>query len=637
MKPRIIVTSPNSEFSRLVRQVSAEKNIKVKIIEAILEDASAQVRKAIEKDDYDVVVSRSRTAVALKQVVDIPVVTSEFSDFDLLLPLWEAKKLGQNIAYFDSTNNRIYKSEEFTDILGVDVHQYDYTTNEDLRENLKQAHRDGIDVVVSCSDFAKNIAISLGMKALVVSGSYRSVEQNLFKAVELVTIRKKDKEYYRRLSSMVQSVDEGVVCIDQLENILLINDYALSLLNIRKGDILENTPVSENKYLSTLLQIPRGNDNVFKVNDIEIVANRVSVEDENESFGEIFTFKKLSQLQQLEHKIRTESYKKGLFARFTFDDIITHDSTMKDIIKKAQSFSGVDATLLIIGESGCGKEMLAQGVHRASARANGPFVAINCAALPKDLLESEMFGYEEGSFTGARRGGKIGLFELAHKGTIFLDEIGSLPKNLQARLLRVLQEKVVMRIGGDSVIPVDVRCIAATNENLQEAITRGDFRHDLYFRINVLKLKVPALRERKKDITLLTDYFLANYNARFGKKVKQIPNVITDWMEHYSWPGNVRELENFIERLVVLANHSHLDKKWAQQLITEADEGILLSAHDNIGVRLGTLEEMEEQLISAAAEIYGTRKSDLAQLLGISRTTLWKKLNKTDHDRTRKG
>jgi transcriptional regulator with PAS, ATPase and Fis domain len=630
MKPRIIVTSPNSEFSKLVQQVSDEKNIKVKIIEAILEEAAAMVSEAVANDDYDVVVSRSRTAVALRQVVDIPVVTSEFSDFDLLLPLWEAKKRGNKIAYFDSTNNKIYKSEEFIDILGVNVQQYDYKTNEQLRENLKKAYQDGIDVVVSCSDFAKNIAITLGMQALVVSGSCRSVEQNLLRAEEIVSIRKKDKEYYRRLSSMVQSVDEGVVCVDQQKNILLINDYVLNLLNIRKKEIQENTPISENKYLSNLLDIPKGNDNIFKVNEIEVVANRVSVEDKNEYFGEIFTFKKLSQLQQLEQKIRTESYKKGLVARFTFDNIITHDSTMRDIIKKAQSFSGVDATLLIIGESGCGKEMLAQGVHRASTRSNGPFVAINCAALPKDLLESEMFGYEEGSFTGARRGGKIGLFELAHKGTIFLDEIGSIPKELQARLLRVLQEKVVMRIGGDSVIPVDVRCIAATNENLQEAIKRGDFRHDLYFRINVLKLKVPPLRERRKDILLLTDFFLANYNALFGKHIKRIPKVIIDWMESYSWPGNVRELENFIERIVVLANQNDLDQKWALQLISEADEGIILNSNDKIGIQLGTLEEMEEQMISAAADIYGTSKSDLAKLLGISRTTLWKKLNKDD-------
>jgi len=634
MKPRIIVTSPNSEFTKLVRQVSNEKNIKVKIIEAMLEDAVSQVSEAVDNDDYEVVVSRSRTAVVLRQAIDIPVVTAEFSDFDLLHTLWEAKKFGQKIAYFDSSNRQIYKNEDFLDILGTDVNNYEYETISQLKKQIKKAHEDKVNVVVSCSEFTKDLAESLDMKGLVVPGSYRTVEQNLLRAEEVVYIRKRDKEYYRRLCSMMQAVSEGVICIDSFKNIILINDYALKLLNIKRNDMPANFPIEKNEYLSKLLKIPNESDEKHSINGIDLIINRVSVEEKNEYFGEVFTFKRLSQIQQLEQKIRKESYKKGLIARFNLQNIITNETSMLDIIEKARNFAKVDSTLLIIGESGCGKEMLAQGVHQASTRSNGPFVAINCAALPKDLLESEMFGYEEGSFTGARRGGKIGLFELAHKGTIFLDEIGSIPKDLQARLLRVLQERVVMRIGGDSVIPVDVRCIAATNENLQEAIKRGDFRHDLYFRINVLKLKVPSLRERRKDILLLTDYFLAHYNALFGKKIKKIPKIIIDWMEGYSWPGNVRELENFIERMVVLTSQNDLEKKWALQLISEADEGIILSSNDKIGVRLGTLEEMEDQLINAAVDLYSTRKSDLAKLLGISRTTLWKKLNKDDSYRT---
>ncbi|MBN1959055.1 MAG: sigma 54-interacting transcriptional regulator [Desulfuromonadales bacterium] len=632
MKPKIIVTSPNSQFSKLVAQVSQEKKIRVKIIEAILDDAANQVREAVKRDNYEVVVTRSRTASIIKQAVDIPVVTSEFSDFDLLRSLWEAKKHGSKIAYFDSANRQFYENEDFVEILGANVKKYEYKTSEEFKEKINQAYSDGIDVVVSCSEVAKDLATSLGMKALVVSVSYASVEQNLLRAEEIVSIRKRDKEYNRRLTSMMQSVSDGVICIDQFEDVIFANDCALKMLNMPADGSSLNQKLKSSEHLKELLFLPRGNGNLYKSNGVELIVNRTSVQEKNEYFGEVFTFNQLSEIQKLEQKIRKESYKKGLVSRFKFADIITVDSRMVDIVEKARSFSGVDSTLLIIGESGSGKEMLAQGVHHASARSSGPFVAINCAALPKDLLESEIFGYEEGAFTGARKGGKIGLFELAHKGTIFLDEIGSIPKDLQARLLRVLQEKVVMRIGGDSVIPVDVRCIAATNENLQEAIKNGEFRHDLYFRLNVLKLKVPPLRERPKDISLLSDSFLAHFNGVFGKTIKKLPKTITDWMEAYSWPGNVRELENFIERLVVLANQADLHEKWAQQLIYEADEGILHGSEDKIGIRVGTLEDMEQQLIDAVSNIYGNRKSDLAKILGISRTTLWKKLNKNAID-----
>jgi len=224
MKPKIIVTSPNSQFSKLVAQVSREKNIKVKIIEAMLEDAANQVREAIKRDDYEVVVTRSRTALKIKQVVDIPVITSEFSDFDLLRSLWEAKKHGTRIAYFDSANRQFYENEDFVEILGTNVKKYEYTTSQEFEAKFHQAYSDGIDVVVSCSGVALELAESLGMKALVVSGSYGSVEQNLLRAEEIVSIRKRDKEYNRRLTSMMQSVNDGVICIDQFENVIFAND-----------------------------------------------------------------------------------------------------------------------------------------------------------------------------------------------------------------------------------------------------------------------------------------------------------------------------------------------------------------------------------------------------------------------------
>ncbi|MGI6424651.1 MAG: sigma-54 interaction domain-containing protein [Tepidanaerobacteraceae bacterium] len=250
--------------------------------------------------------------------------------------------------------------------------------------------------------------------------------------------------------------------------------------------------------------------------------------------------------------MRRELYLKGHVAQHTFEDIITCSSIMEKAISEARQFAQAEAAVVITGETGTGKELFAQSIHNTSQRKGGHFVAVNCAAVPENLLESELFGYEEGAFTGARRGGKKGLFELAHDGTIFLDEIGELPLKLQARLLRVLQEKAVIRVGGDRVIPINVRIIAATHRNLEASVKNGTFRQDLYYRLNVLRLSLPPLRERKDDIPLLIDRLLEKICNKTAKKPPLLSDAVLKIFCSYHWPGNVRELQNILERLVVL-------------------------------------------------------------------------------------
>ncbi len=630
MKPKILVTSPYPEFTQLVKQVGRERQLEVKIIEALLEKAAGLVAEEIHKAEYEVVVSRGGTAAAIRAVVDVPVVTAEFNDFDLLRALWQARKFGDKIAYLGSAYREAYEFEELMEILGVEVRQYTYRNSDDFAGQIAQAAADGFKVVVSGAEWGQRLADDVGMTGLIIYSSLRSVTQALERAEEVLSIRRRDKEYSRRLSTMIQAVDEGVVCIDAADKVLFANEMAERLLNFNCSELSGKKAHEAKQVFSDLFKLPLGAGQKCFINGTDLVVNRAEVDDRKEHFGEVFTLQKVSQLQQLEQKIRKELHRKGLIARFTFADILTRDEAMRDLIEKAESFSGVDSTVLIIGESGCGKELFSQSIHRASARAGGPFVAVNCAALPEELLESELFGYEEGAFTGARKGGKPGLFELAHGGTIFLDEIGSISLGVQARLLRVLQEREVMRIGGESVIPVDVRCVAATNKNLQKAVRKGGFRRDLYFRLNVLKLELPSLQDRREDIPLLADHFLAEFNRKFNKKINGIPQDLMAWMKTYSWPGNIRELGNFMERLVILTDHGKLDTKWVQQLIAESDEGIIhdgKSSEKRIAVRIGTLEEMEKQLIDAVKERAQGNRSEVAKLLGISRTTLWKKLN----------
>ncbi len=369
---------------------------------------------------------------------------------------------------------------------------------------------------------------------------------------------------------------------------------------------------------------------LHRMGNSTLVHNLVPVVTNDETTGIIITFQDAGQLQAVENKVRRQLYLKGHVAQYTFGDIITRSTALKKVIKQARQFAQAEAAVVITGETGTGKEMFAQSIHNASLRKSGPFVAVNCAAVPENLLESELFGYEEGAFTGARRGGKKGLFELAHNGTIFLDEIGELPLKLQARLLRVIQEKAIIRVGGDMVIPVNVRIIAATHRNLEESVKNGTFRQDLYYRLNVLRLSLPPLRERKDDIPLLIDRLLEKICNKTAKKRPIITDDALRMFYSYHWPGNVRELQNILERLVVLKAGCKVYAEDICEMIkipkdkienTEAPSGTLIELK-------GSLDDMEKAIICKTLELTGYDKERTCKKLGISQTTLWRRLKK---------
>lgn len=634
MLPRVLITSPYPGFTRLAENICRELSVEPVIIEAVLEDAVRRVLEVVEREDIEVVVSRGGTAAALKSTAPVPVITAEAGDFDILQALWEAKKISSRIAFLGSYYHQGgYDFESLEDILGVNVRQYLYRNFKELESQVLRAYEDGMDVVVGGGQPGVNLAQAMGMRGVLIYSSRRSIIQAIERAKEVIRIRRHDREYTQRLRTVVNSVEEAVVLVDEQERVMFVNEVAGRILGL-DGSSVVNKKVKDLKNLRLEKVYGDGNTcdgDLQELDGLKVVVNRIPVKSERENFGVVVTFQELSRLQQLEQKMRREIYRKGLVARLSFQDIIGESRAIKEALETAKKYGYTDSTVLITGESGTGKELFAQGIHRISPRKDGPFVAVNCAALPENLLESELFGYEEGAFTGARKGGKLGLFELAHGGTIFLDEIGKIPISLQGRLLRVLQEKEVMRLGGSRVIPVDVRVIAATNLDLRDAVQKGDFRADLYYRLNVLKLKLPPLRERDGDVDLLTDYFIMRFNRKFRKKLKSIPREIRNWISSYHWPGNVRELENFIERLVILSNGQSIDRELAYKLIEDADEGILLSgAEDFITVQVGTLEEMEREIIKKMDKKMGFKKNKLAKRLGISRTTLWKKLNDLD-------
>lgn len=424
--------------------------------------------------------------------------------------------------------------------------------------------------------------------------------------------------------AIVHSAHNGVIAINKEGKITVVNEHARKILGIQvemKGKkITELIPHSDMIRVLQTGKIELGD--IATINKTSVVINRFPVIVNDRIVGAVSNFRELTDIQNMELKLRKKLHQKGLEAKYTLSDIVGNSSEIQQTKELSSHFAKTGATVLITGESGTGKEMFAQGIHLASERAAGPFVDVNCAALPESLLESELFGYEEGAFTGARKGGKVGLFELAHGGTLFLDEIGEMPIHIQSLLLRVLQERAVRRVGGERLIPVDVRIIAATNRNLEEGIKEKTFRSDLYYRINVLNLELPPLRDRKEDIPCLVHSIVEIFNEEREVKIKHIDDELFPMLTDYEWPGNIRELKNIIELMVVLEKGLTLSASNKEIVLKKLKKKTYMAeVEEEQGIR-----EMEKKLISKAIEKYRDNKTLAAKSLGIDRSTLWRKM-----------
>jgi transcriptional regulator with PAS, ATPase and Fis domain len=364
--------------------------------------------------------------------------------------------------------------------------------------------------------------------------------------------------------------------------------------------------------------IGKGRDDlgkILKVNRTTVLCNKAPIVVNGETVGAVVTFQDVSQIQQMEATVRQRIYATGHVANLTFEDIVGTSALLARTVDMAKDFAMTQSSILILGETGTGKEVFAQSIHNYSNRRAGPFVAVNCAALPSQILESELFGYVGGAFTGASQKGKVGLFELAHGGTIFLDEIAEIDYVTQSKLLRALEEKKVRRVGSDRVLPIDVRVIAATNQRLKELVYKNKFRSDLYYRLNVLQLRLRPLRERKEDIAPLAQSFLRQLSVQTKRTFRFSASAIKTLLEH-TWPGNARELRNVIERIVAVHKEEGIDGEIIRRMLEEDRRDSL----EDAGVA-ADMDEITKALVAARGKY-----SETARILGISRTTLWRRM-----------
>jgi PAS domain S-box-containing protein len=439
------------------------------------------------------------------------------------------------------------------------------------------------------------------------------------------------------LMDIISNMSDGVIIISRQGEIEFINQTLKIMLGRTSVDIREQLSyeklVADNKNLEKMLtkkQAFRDEEIVLTIEgrEMQFLATGTPIEDpDGTTHKGILMLKPLAEVHRLVNRYSISP------ARFCFDDILTRSEIMRDTIELAKAVSQNKSTILIQGESGTGKEMFAQSIHNQSRYADGPFIAVNCGAIPRELVGSELFGYVEGAFTGARKGGSPGKFELAQGGTLFLDEIGDMPLEQQAALLRVLQEKQVCRLGSSKAIPIDVRVICATNRDLYSEVQKGTIRKDLYFRLNVISLRIPPLRERPEDIDLLLKHFLVQGDPQWLEHIHAIDPVVWDLLKRYSWPGNVRELQNFAERIQFAVNDYVIrpeDLPLEIQTLyydRETDRSITPLPLKQLNIKQ-QLAEVEANQIKALLIQYNGNVSRVAEALGVSRRTVDRRIKK---------
>lgn len=467
---------------------------------------------------------------------------------------------------------------------------------------------------------AVRIAKERAVSSSVITLDYRFMIGAIEQAQYIVQLNEESLNRDKYIHTITNLISEAILSFDDEGKIVAYNTNAMTALQLHQG---REYTVEETVGFSAQALLSQSANRLVSIREKQYVVNVITACRQNENIHALI-MNNADDIQKIELSIRAQSQEHGLRAKHHFLDIVAVDEKSLQLLDVAKKYAQSQGTILICGETGTGKEMLASSIHNSSPRKDGPFVALNCATLSESLVESELFGYEKGAFTGARSTGKRGLFELAHRGTLFLDEIGDIPINLQAKLLRVLQEREIMRIGGDKVIPVDVRIIAATNRDLYQMIKDGRFREDLFYRLALLELELLPLRERPRDIIPL---FLNLLNRHMRKNRLHLfwdgPEVFEPLLD-YDWPGNIREPENLAERVVLLSNQLKIDRKLIVHLMSGKRRS---GQRDFVSLPVtNDLQKLESEYLHYLLDRFHGDRGALCQYLGVSRPTLWRKL-----------
>ena len=587
-----------------------------------------------QMEGYDVIVARGITYGKLCDLYpDKHITQLLFDGLDILEALLRCRE-----AFHPARMGLCLHRDHLQDLLpwleeicGAEIRIYDVWDEESAHQAVDDCLRDGVDAVVS-GGTVSNICRERQVPCTYIHLRMETLQRALAEAMKAARSINTERTKSNIIRTILDNSEDAVLAVDESGRVLEANDRAYRLYHLAFLPDWQGRQVEEINSALTFIGSRKapcrdGSEELLTLDGQRYMVKYRLISGESSAIGTLITTSAAAKILQEERQIRRGLVRRGLTAKYSFRDIIAVSPNMRSRVEIAKKFSMAPSNVLITGETGTGKELFAHSIHAASGRNSQPFVAVNCATLPGNLLESELFGYEPGAFSGASREGKTGLFEQAHHGTIFLDEIGEIPVSLQAKLLRVLQEREVRRVGSTNVIPIDVRVIAATNLDLQQQIARGRFRSDLLYRLNALEVHIPPLRERPDDILPLMEHQLRILAAEQGRTPPVLTQDAREKLRRYTWPGNVRELRNVCERLVVLSTSRAVDAAALGELH-------MFSAAQPAPAAPAAAAPAEAVSVprggGAVVLPPVIKKKDLAKELGVSRTTLWRMMKRQE-------
>lgn len=629
--PKICLISPTEDLARRAKKLVARRGMDVRVEVAELEAAVSLARRLLAEDDY-LFISRRGTRDLLRKSLKIQVVNIPGEASDYIPAIQQLRGEQGLIAFFSFEEDISNELRTICYLLHLKMKYYCFSDSLSCQAAVQQAVADGaawgLGGVVS-ERFAKHCDLAY----LRVESSDASILHALDTAQQLYITQQENARQQEQLQIQLERYQiildythDAIIAIDEKGRISTTNQIAEQMLQPAQPPFV-GRPVEEvlpNTHMTNVLHTGEAEiGQMMNIHGTLVSTNRVPIRVGGQVKGVVATFQDIKTLQTAERNIRIKLHEKGLVAKYRFSDILGRSPAIRDAKRLSENFADAQFTVMLYGETGTGKEMFAQSIHNASPRRDGPFVAINCTALNRNLLESELFGYADSSFTGARRGGKAGLFETAHGGTVFLDEIGELPLEFQAPLLRVLQEKEVRRVGDDTVIPVDIRIIGATNRNLLQLVEEGKFRRDLYYRLNVLSVLVPPLRERGDDYLEIARCIYERVLPQHTEEEETVFLRVLDRCRSYAWPGNVRELTNLVERVSLLLHRGSREEEVVQLLNVQWQE--TPPAAPLVPGSAPAL--LDREAVQEALRRNGGNLSRTAKTLGVSRSTLYRRLH----------
>jgi PAS domain S-box-containing protein len=639
--PKILLIAQGAHIARYAARLrgSLPDSEDLAIVVAHMEDA-VEIAKKHAGTDTEALIARGTTADLLREAgISLPVVEIPIGDAEISDSLKRARRLAGSDATigFIGFKNVIVPVRSFLETLNVRIRLYEIHSSSQFHEQFALAKSEGVSVIVG-GVRAVELAGTAGFRTVLMDSSLSSLAQAYAQARSIIDAVAVEKKKRQETQTILNSVSDAIVSIDGEGRLLELNRLARQIFGVgakgaaeKAGDIF--TP-DECAWINQAIQT--GEEVVGAILERQgrkYALRAVPVTVEGKPQGAVVSLQEINVLQNMEAAVRKGLYQRGNVARYVFADIKGTSAEFRAAVEMAERFSRLQSNVLIIGDTGTGKEMFAQSIHNASPRSKNSFVAVNCGAIPENLLESELFGYDDGAFSGAKRGGRPGLFELAHGGTLFLDEVSQMGQAGQVSLLRALQEQQIRRVGGHDVIPVDVRVVAASNVNLYDLVRDNSFRKDLYYRLGVLIVRIPPLNRRIGDISVLAKDFLAHYRALFVKKMAFTDSALAE-LESFAWDGNIRQLKNFCERVVALADKESVDgdfirrelynSYWSEKMPSLPAGGVS-DAGDPLVIkgRVVTRSRLEELLSR-----HRGNKEAISRELNVSRTTLWKLLKK---------